>query len=158
MPDSELISIAKSVMRYEPKDDIVQSSDTDNEPEKSLAAPVLSETAYFGLAGEIVRTIEPHTEADNAALLIQLLTGFGSLIGKTAYFRAEADHHHTKLFGVLVGASSKGRKGTSWGQIRRLLLRVDETFINVIQDGLSERRRFDLSRPRSAIEKNADQR
>ena len=105
--------------------------------EESLAIPVLSETALYGLAGEIVRTIEPHTEADNAALLIQLLAGFGCLIGKTAYFRAEADYHYTKLFAVLVGASSKGRKGTSFGQIRRLLNRVDESFAYCIQDGLS---------------------
>lgn len=137
LSDSELISIAENITKYEPENTIVEDSKPTTETEKSISAPILSERAYYGLAGEIIRTIEPHTEADNAALLIQLLTGFGSLIGKTAYFRAEADYHYTKLFGVLVGASSKGRKGTSWGQIRRLLLKVDETFVNVIQDGLS---------------------
>ena len=70
-------------------------------------------------------------------MLVQLLVGFGCLIGKTAYFRAEADHHYTKLFAVLVGASNKGRKGTSWGQIKSLLCRVDESFIGCVQDGLS---------------------
>jgi hypothetical protein len=69
--------------------------------------PQLSEGALYGLAGDIVRLIEPHTEASNAALLIQLLAGFGCLVGKTAYFMAEADQHHTKIFAVLVGASSK---------------------------------------------------
>lgn len=99
--------------------------------------PNLSEKALYGLAGEIVRIIEPHTEADNVALLVQLLAGFGSLIGKSAYFRAEADFHYTKLFLVLVGASSKGRKGTSLGYIKRLLIRVDESFSECMQDGLS---------------------
>ncbi|MGI8542155.1 MAG: DUF3987 domain-containing protein [Aridibacter sp.] len=137
LPESEIDSIAKNITRYEPEEDFAKPLTIDIETEKSISVPVLSEKAFYGLAGEIVRTIEPHTEADNAALLVQLLTGFGSLIGKTAYFRAEADQHFTKLFCVLVGASSKGRKGTSWGQIRRLLLKVDKTFINVIQDGLS---------------------
>ena len=104
---------------------------------ESISIPVLPDDALYGLAGEIVRTIEPHTEADNAALLIQLLVGFGCLIGKTAYFRAEADYHFTKLFTVLVGASSKRRKGTSWGQIKNLLCCVDESFADCVQDGLS---------------------
>ncbi len=102
-----------------------------------MALPELSDKALHGLAGEIVRTIEPHTEADNAALLVQLLVGFGCLIGKTAYFRAEADYHYTKLFAVLVGASSKGRKGSSWEQIKRILCRADESFADCVQDGLS---------------------
>ena len=139
MPEAEIASVAKSVLRYSPEDNVFEVKAETNqsaEPE-SLSVPVLSDTALHGLAGEIVRTIEPHTEADNAALLIQLLAGFSCLIGKTAGFRAEADFHHTKLFAVLVGASSKGRKGTSWGQIKRLLCRIDDSFMNCIQDGLS---------------------
>ncbi len=133
LSEIEVASIAKSVLRYSPEDKAFETLEQD----QIIALPVLSNIALYGLAGEIVRAIEPHTEADNAALLIQLLAGFGSLIGKTAYFRAEADHHYTKLFAVLVGASSKGRKGTSWGQIRNLLCRVDESFTDCVQDGLS---------------------
>jgi hypothetical protein len=77
--------------------------------------------ALHGLAGDVVRTIEPHSESDPAAILIQFLVAFGNAIGRTAYFRAEADHHHTNLFTVMVGNTSKGRKGTSWGQVARLL-------------------------------------
>lgn len=141
LPDAEIVLIAKNVMRYAPENNIFESREKSNSTSgaesESLALPVLSEVALYGLAGEIVRTIEPHTESDNAALLVQFLAGFGNLINKTAYFRAEADYHYTKLFAVLVGASSKGRKGTSWGQIRNLLNRVDETFPNCVQDGLS---------------------
>src|SRR5688572_1296403 len=72
--------------------------------EINLNYPKLSDLAVHGLSGEIVRIIEPHTEADPAALLVQLLAGFGSLINKTAYFRAGADFHYTKIFAVLVGA------------------------------------------------------
>jgi len=112
---------------------------TDTAPTASnkLPFPVLSDKALFGLAGYVVRKIEPHTEADNAALLIQFLAGFGSLIGKTAYFEVGADKHFTKLNAVIVDASSRARKGTSWSEIERLLIRVDETFRECIQNGLS---------------------
>lgn len=85
----------------------------------------LQPEAYYGTAGVITLGLEPHTEADPAAILIQLLAGFGNLIGRTAHFIAEADRHYTNLFAVLVGESAKGRKGSSWGQIARLLEEVD---------------------------------
>jgi len=44
------------------------------EPPKQLEWPVIDEVAYYGLAGDIVRTLEPHTEADRVALLLQILT------------------------------------------------------------------------------------
>jgi hypothetical protein len=43
--------------------------------------PALDEAAYWGLAGEIVRTIEPHTESDPVALLVQFLIMVGNAIG-----------------------------------------------------------------------------
>jgi hypothetical protein len=86
----------------------------------------LHEDAFHGVAGELVRVIEPHTEADPAALLLQLLAAWGSLIGRGPFYLVESDCHHTNLYVVIVGATSKGRKGTSWGRIRRVLADVDE--------------------------------
>lgn len=98
----------------------------------------LDNQAFHGLAGEIVCVIEPHTEADPAALLIQLLVGFGSLVGRGPYTAVEADRHGVNLFAALVGVSAKGRKGTSWGQIRRVLEGVDpEWSRGRVQSGLS---------------------
>jgi putative DNA primase/helicase len=77
--------------------------------------------AFDGLAGEIVRAIEPHTEADPVAILAQLLIGFGNLIGRHAYFAVEADRHYANEFAALVGETAQGAKGTSWGHARRLL-------------------------------------
>src|SRR5262249_10023627 len=51
----------------------------------------LAPEAYYGLAGDIVRTIAPHTEAAEEALLVQLLVAYGSVIGRNAHFVAEAD-------------------------------------------------------------------
>ena len=42
--------------------------------------------AFYGLAGEAVQTILPHTESSAVALLIQTLIFFGNVIGRTAYF------------------------------------------------------------------------
>lgn len=94
-------------------------------PTTSNPWPVPSADAFYGLAGDIVRAIEPHTEADPVALLVQMLLAFGSSAGRAPHFIAEADKHSGNLFAVLVGMSSKGRKGSSWGHIRRLFTSVD---------------------------------
>ena len=89
----------------------------------------LEKEALYGLAGIIIRAIEPHTEADPAALLIQLLIAFGNVIGRITYFMAEADQHFTNLYCLLVGDTSKGRKGTSWGHIERILQAIDDEWV-----------------------------
>jgi hypothetical protein len=85
----------------------------------------LGEEAFYGLAGDIVRTIAPETEADPAGLLLQFLTGFGNLTGRHAYFQVGATRHYTNLYVGLVGQTSRSRKGTSWNEVFRLLSDVD---------------------------------
>lgn len=99
-------------------------------------APMAPE-AFHGLPGEFVRLVDPHTEADPAGLLVQFLVAVGSVIGRRPYFVAEADKHHLNLFAAMVGASAKGRKGTSWGHIRNALADVDETWPERVVHGLS---------------------
>jgi len=89
-----------------------------------------SEKAYYGLAGEIAHAIEPHTEADKAAILIQFLVAFGNVVARHAYYQVEAVQHHTNLFAVLVGDSSKARKGTSWGHVERIFGELDSVWKN----------------------------
>ncbi len=86
----------------------------------------LAPEGLHGLAGDFVRVIEPHTEADPAALLVQFLAAFGSVIGRRAYFQVEADRHYGNLAVTVVGSSSKARKGTSQSHIERILSCVDE--------------------------------
>jgi len=85
----------------------------------------LDEAAYHGLAGEIVKAIAPHTEADPSAILIQVLVSFGALTGRTAYVPVEGDRHFPNLFALLVGETSKARKGTSWGRVREPYSKVE---------------------------------
>ena len=75
----------------------------------------IAEPAFIGPAGDFVRIVTPHTEADPAGLLLQFLAGVGCMMGRYAYFRAEADRHYPNLFVALVGVSSHGRKGTKLG-------------------------------------------
>jgi len=98
----------------------------------------LEQEAFYGLAGEVIKTLEPHTEADPAALLFSFLTAFGNIIGGGPYFSIEASRHPARLFIVLVGKSSKGRKGTSWGYIEKIFNLVEECWVkNNIGSGLS---------------------
>ena len=89
------------------------------------------------MAGDVVRTIEPYSEADPVALLVQTLVAFGNLAGRGPHVRVEADEHPGRLFVAIVGDSSRARKGVSWGHVRRLFASVDESFPERIANGLS---------------------
>ncbi|HEY6769566.1 MAG TPA: DUF3987 domain-containing protein [Candidatus Sulfotelmatobacter sp.] len=85
-----------------------------------------------------MKTIEPHTEADPAALLVQTVTAFGNMIGRNPHFVVEATRHAANIFSALVGISSKSRKGTSWGYELELFSLVDSSWARKrVQPGLS---------------------
>jgi hypothetical protein len=72
-----------------------------------------------------VDAIEPHTESDPVAILVQLLAAVGNCIGRGPHFLVEQTRHHPVIFAVLVGTSAKARKGTSWDHVKRLLREAD---------------------------------
>jgi hypothetical protein len=127
----EVLAIARSISRYP-----AGKASSKFRPKPWLQP--ISEVAFRGLAGDIVRTISPYSEADEAALLVQSLVAFGSVIGHGPYFVTESDHHYLNMDCTLVGRTSKGRKGTSWKHIRRLFSTVDDVWARTrIQTGLS---------------------
>jgi hypothetical protein len=93
--------------------------------------------AFHGLAGQIVTSISPHTEADPVAILAQLLVAFGAAVGRHAWFAVEATRHHPNEFLVLVGDSAKARKGSSWDHVARLLEAADPSLSARTLTGLS---------------------
>lgn len=101
-------------------EDSPEPSGVDLEPVVTGWPAPLEPDALHGLAGDVVRTLGPHTEADPTAILFQTLTAFGSAVGGRPFFRTEADRQTGNLFPVLVGETSRGRKGTSFGHVRRL--------------------------------------
>jgi len=78
----------------------------------------LGAAAFCGLAGEIVRRIAPHTEADEAALLGTNLVYYGNCVGRSPHFQIGGDRHATNLNISLVGptASRKGSAERTIGQ------------------------------------------
>jgi hypothetical protein len=126
--------LAKMMALAKPPASIVADvSNREGEPDAYVAAlpgppswPELAEEALCGLLGDIVAEIEPHTEADRVAVLSSLLAAIGNAIGRGAYFRVGADLHHLKLNVALVGDTSKGRKGMSWGYVQDLMGAADK--------------------------------
>jgi hypothetical protein len=103
-----------------------------------FAWPVMDDAAYHGIIGDAVRAIQPHSESDPVALLIQGLVMGGNVIGRLPYYQVESDQHRVNLFAVLVGDSAKGRQGTSLGRIRSIVKVADETWCgDRIKSGLS---------------------
>ena len=117
------------------------------------AYPKIDKAAFYGLAGDIVRKIEPHTESDRVALLVQTLAAAGNVIGRLPHYQVESDQHRGNLFAVLVGDSAKSRKGTSWGRIRSIAKIADETWCaDRIKGGLSSGEGF-INEVRDPVEK-----
>jgi hypothetical protein len=93
--------------------------------------------AFHGLPGAIVAKIAPNTEADPVAILTQLLVACGALIGRCAHFQIEATLHHPNEFAVLIGDSSRARKGSSFDHVAKLVSEADPGFPARLSTGLS---------------------
>src|ERR1700722_2040377 len=98
-------------------------------PPSAPPNPILGDAALYGVAGLAVCGLAPHSEAHPAAILLQLLAVFGNAVGPAPHCMVDATRHGLNLFVVLVGESSKARKGTSWNQIRLLFAEVDHPWV-----------------------------
>ena len=99
----------------------------DNSGKRQWPQP-LNEDAYTGFVGDFVLKVMPHTEADPAALLFQMLACFGNCINTSAYYRQEWTRHHAREFVLIVGKSAKARKGTSWNIIKEVFRLADKNW------------------------------
>lgn len=123
----EVAAISNSVARY--ASGLVENTEW---PSK------IDPAAFCRLAGRIVRSIEPHSEADPAGVLLHLLVCFGSAVGRGPFFIGGGKRHGVNLFAVMVGATAEGRKGTAFALCRRLFADADPTWEKKhIQHGLS---------------------
>jgi hypothetical protein len=94
-------------------------------PAPAWPAP-LGEAAFHGLLGKVVRGIEPTSEADPAALLAHAIVISSAYLGPTVHARAGSARHPSRFFMVVVGDTSKGRKGTAAAPFRDAMLECDE--------------------------------
>jgi len=93
------------------------------------AWPTLDEAALHGLAGKVVATIEPHSEADPVALLLTLLVLFGAAVGDGPFAVADGARHPARLYVALVGRTSRARKGTAWANVRGIFAAATPDFV-----------------------------
>lgn len=100
--------------------------------------PTMDNGAFYGPLGEAARLIEPLTEADSAAVLVHLLVAFGSAVGRGPRLVMGSIRQTANLFAVIVGKSSKARKGTAWANAREIICPADEAWAkDRIKSGLS---------------------
>jgi hypothetical protein len=111
------------------------------EPKEPDAVPwpePLSFAVRIGLAGDFLDLVEPQTEADPAAVLIDLLVRIGNAVGRGPHFVVSGDRHAGNLYALIVGATAQGRKGSSAAFPRRLLELADPTWAEAcVLGGLS---------------------
>jgi hypothetical protein len=130
-----LDQVARAYRLYEPNPRIVVSGGS---PPQEAEWPTPPDGAAFhGVAGQIVQMIEPHTEADPVALLLNLLTGFGVATGPNPHAMVGATRHSPRLFTVLLGKTGRARKGDSWTPVERVLRLADPLRPMSILGGLS---------------------
>jgi hypothetical protein len=73
----------------------------------------IGKAGYYGIAGEFVELVRPHTEADPNAILMAFQTYAGNLLGRNYFVPTGADRHCGNLNTCLVGPTSGGRKGSA---------------------------------------------
>jgi hypothetical protein len=86
------LGAGRTIFDFEPVDD--EGSAVDERPARRL---VLEDTARYGLAGDVVDLLEPHTEADPAALLLDFLASFGNAVGSAPHVIADGAQHPARL-------------------------------------------------------------
>jgi hypothetical protein len=87
--------------------------------------PTLSPDALHGIARDVVTTIEPHSEADPAALFFDFLAEFVNVVGPEPYFPVGGAVHRARLFVVIVGRTARARKGQAHAEIEKVMRLAD---------------------------------
>ena len=87
--------------------------------------PKLDSEALHGLVGDIVKTIGPHTEADPITLVAHTIAEFSAIIGRSAFTEIDGYQSPLLFWPVLIGSTSKARKGSGENRIKRLFQGAD---------------------------------
>ena len=110
MPDN--VEWVNNIADHTKTDENASGEDDDDETVRTVPWPTLNNAALHGIAGKIVNLVAPHTEADPAAVLVQLLAEFGATIGPGPHFIAGNDRHQAIINPLIVGRTNNGAKGT----------------------------------------------
>lgn len=142
LDEEEVKQVARSVSRYAIEPERKVLLDGVEPGSNAVAAPVsaplptdssnsgkisipFSDDMFHGLAGRIIRKLQPETESHPVGNLLELLARFGSIVGASAYYQVESTRHYSNLFIVKVGRSSRTRKGTGRERIEEIARHLD---------------------------------
>jgi hypothetical protein len=79
----------------------------------TMPRPVLRREAMHGMLGQMAEAACSNSEAVSTSVAIHILTRFAATLGRTAYIEIGDHRRHLRMFSLIVGPTSKGRKGTS---------------------------------------------
>ncbi|HEY1843003.1 MAG TPA: DUF3987 domain-containing protein, partial [Mycobacterium sp.] len=116
---------------------VEMAEDSDDETVRTVPWPTLNNAALHGIAGRIVNLVAPHTEADPAAILVQLLAEFGATVGSSPHFMAGNDRHQAIINPLVVGRTNNGAKGTGLAVVEAIRQRALPWFDEFTTSGLS---------------------
>ncbi|MET8684861.1 DUF3987 domain-containing protein [Streptomyces sp. NPDC004732] len=120
--------------------------------EEPKGRPRLGKKAYHGIAGKILKYVEPHTEADPAGVLGTLISGYSCMIGNERMVHGPIKQH-INVWTILMGETGNGRKGTAtdlgeeilrpasplfWDDNTTTSLSSGEGLIYSVRDGMDE--------------------
>ena len=91
-----------------------------------LPRPQLHSVALHGILDEMVDAACANSEAVPSTVAIHILARFAATIGRSAYINIGDERRHLRMNALVVGPTSKGRKGTSAAMPRRLFEFVEQ--------------------------------
>ncbi|HEV2380876.1 MAG TPA: DnaB-like helicase N-terminal domain-containing protein [Terriglobia bacterium] len=95
-------------------------SDAQDAPEKGLECPTIKRECCYGISSWYLDAVAESTEASDSFHFLSFLIAAGAGLGKYISFR-QSKIIYPNLWGVLVGVSSKARKGTAMSYAMNLV-------------------------------------
>ncbi len=127
LSEDEVILCSKSAARY------AVGAASPEKPKYSM-----NDACFDGALGEVVRIISEHTESSAIGVLCTLLTICGNAMGRKVKLDVGNMNHASNLFLILVGSTSKGRKGTSYNVAREVSQQfIDSSWFSRVETGLA---------------------
>jgi hypothetical protein len=88
--------------------------------------PIMESKATHGIVGEITRLATANSEVDPVAVIATILTWAAAEFGRGQFIFIGEEKHHSRHYVGIVAQSSRARKGTSKGPVKRLFEEADK--------------------------------
>lgn len=115
MDEIEVNSIAESVLKYEPKQTL---------------EPFIKEECFHGIAGLLANESAPLVGVSREAVLFQFLIFVGNMCAHNFYFNLGGSKLYLNDYLLIVGETSKAKKGTSLKTVKYFIEKINEEYFN----------------------------